>query len=576
MKIIKGLAGASGYAAGHAVVFLRAKNLTDKKDIADPNLEIAALDSARSRYSDSLKLLEERARSEHGEKEASIFEAYREITADDVFFDEIKEQIRKEHVCAPWAIERKRSETESVMSKLDDPYLKARADDINNVCKEITMKLQKTDAADPLGGAKGNDLIVFAEDLSPADTVRLDRTRLKGMVTEKGGVTSHTVILAKALGIPAVVGTGPILSEIKNGDEVLMDGEAGTAVLSPDEESSRSFLIKKKKAGRDASRFEACRAKPACTRDGFSVRVDVNSGDQESIRTFNADFCDGVGLFRTEFLYLGQTDYPSEEFQFEVYRSMAEKMKGKELIIRTLDIGGDKQLDYMDLPKESNPFLGFRAIRICLARPEIFKTQLRAILRASAYGNVKIMFPMIVNLEELLEAKKLLETAKRELDGRRIAYRKEIPVGIMVETPAAVLLSDILAKNVSFFSIGSNDLIQYTTAADRMNGTVHPLYDSCNLSVLRSIRMVCQNAKANGVEVGICGETASEPRLIPLWCAMGVAELSVAPALVGRTKYIVNQVSKKKMEKETLKILSSGSIPEAKQRLAEILGELEI
>ncbi|WP_411677487.1 phosphoenolpyruvate--protein phosphotransferase [Caproicibacter sp.] len=574
MKVIKGLAGASGYAAGRAAVFSRMVIPADKKKIEDPETEITALESARSRYVRSLGLLAERARREHGEQEATIFEAYREIASDDVFFDEIKEKIRTERVDASWAIEQKRSETESVLDGLDDPYLKTRKDDVNNVCREVTAELQGAGAADPIAEAGGDDLIVFAEDLTPADTVRLDRTRLKGMVTEKGGVTSHTVILAKLLGIPAIVGTGPMLSEVKNGDEVLADGGSGTVVLSPDTAGRQDFLAKQKKAGLRESLYAECRAKPARTRDGFSVRVDVNSGDKESIEKFNADECDGVGLFRTEFLYMGQKDYPSEEFQFQVYRGMAEKAGGKELIIRTLDIGGDKQLDYMDLPKESNPFLGFRAIRICLSRPELFQTQLRAILRAGVYGNVKIMFPMIVNLEELLQAKTQLETAKRELDRRQIAYRKDIPVGIMVETPAAVLLSDILAKHVSFFSIGSNDLIQYTTATDRMNERVQYLYDSCNLSVLRSIRTVCRNAHANGVQVGICGETASEPRLIPLWCALGVNELSVAPPLVGRTKYIVGQVSKKEMEERAEKLLASGSVPEAKQELSEILGEL--
>jgi phosphotransferase system enzyme I (PtsI) len=302
--------------------------------------------------------------------------------------------------------------------------------------------------------------------------------------------------------------------------------------------------------------------------------VNINSGDTESINTFDAGACDGIGLFRTEFLYMGQNSYPSEDFQFNAYRSMAEKNQGRELIIRTLDIGGDKQLDYMDLPQESNPFLGYRAIRLCLDREEVFLTQLRAILRASAFGEVKIMFPMIVNLEELLRAKELLAKAMEELDRRGEAYHKNIPVGIMVETPAAVLLSDVLARHVDFFSIGSNDLIQYTTASDRMNEKVQYLYDSCNLSVLRSIKLVCDNARAQGVDVGICGETASEPRLIPLWCAMGVNELSVAPALVGRTKYIINQISKADMAQEMDAILLQGSIPSAREQLDKILQEL--
>jgi phosphotransferase system enzyme I (PtsI) len=296
----------------------------------------------------------------------------------------------------------------------------------------------------------------------------------------------------------------------------------------------------------------------------------VNSGDKESIDSFNAANCDGVGLFRTEFLYMGQTDYPSEDFQYEVYKDLAVKTAGKELIIRTLDIGGDKQLDYMDMPKEFNPFLGYRAIRLCLDRPEVFKTQLRAILRAAAHGNVKIMFPMIVNLEELLSAKALLEEAKTELTHRGAEFKADVPVGIMIETPAAVLLSDHLAKHVSFFSVGSNDLIQYTTATDRQNERVQYLYDSANISVIRAIKLACDNAHAAGAEIGICGETASEPRLIPLWVAMGIDELSVAPALVGRTKYIVGQLSKSEQQTILSEVLASGSIDDVKAKLAAV------
>ena len=486
----------------------------------------------------------------------------------------MKDLIRAESVCASWAIEQKRAETETMFSGMDDPYLQARAADINNVCKEIICELQGVGTVDPFAGLQGDDLIVFAEDLTPADTVRMDHSRLKGMVTEKGGVTSHTVILAKALGLPAIVGIGPILDRVSSGQEVLVDGRVGDVILCPDEEARAAFRVREEEDSRRRLLFDACKGGAARTRDGFPVRVNINSGDQESIDAFDAASCDGIGLFRTEFLYMGQNDYPSEDFQFSSYRSMAEKNQGRELIIRTLDIGGDKQLDYMSLPREANPFLGYRAIRLCLDREEVFKTQLRAILRASAFGQVKIMFPMIVNLEELLRARELLTQAMAELDQRGEAYNRDIPVGIMIETPAAVLLSDVLAQHVDFFSIGSNDLIQYTTASDRMNEKVQHLYDSCNLSVLRAVRLVCDNARARGVDVGICGETASEPSLIPLWCAMGVNELSVAPALVGRTKYVINQTSKASMELEMQTLLAQGSIPAVRERLDQILQEL--
>ncbi|MCI9170207.1 MAG: phosphoenolpyruvate--protein phosphotransferase [Lawsonibacter sp.] len=574
MMQIKGLAGAAGCVAGHAAVFRPSELCLERRAVSDSQAEIDAMEAARARYNETLRRLAGEARAAQGEEGAGIFEAYQVIAEDDYLFDQVKELIRAESVCASWAIEQKRAETEAMFLGVDDPYLQARAADINNVCKEITGELQGVDTGDPFAGLRGEDLIVFAEDLTPADTVRMDRARLKGMVTEKGGVTSHTVILAKALGIPAIVGVGPILDQVVSGQEVLVDGRLGNVVVCPDEEAKAAFRIREEEDGRRRLLFDACKASPARTKDGISVRVNINSGDTESINTFDAGACDGIGLFRTEFLYMGQNGYPSEDFQFNAYRSMAEKNQGRELIIRTLDIGGDKQLDYMDLPQESNPFLGYRAIRLCLDREEVFLTQLRAILRASAFGEVKIMFPMIVNLEELLRAKELLAKAMEELDRRGEAYHKNIPVGIMVETPAAVLLSDVLARHVDFFSIGSNDLIQYTTASDRMNEKVQYLYDSCNLSVLRSIKLVCDNARAQGVDVGICGETASEPRLIPLWCAMGVNELSVAPALVGRTKYIINQISEADMAQEMEAILSQGSIPSAREQLDKILQEL--
>lgn len=571
MTQIKGLAGASGCVVGSVVVFRPSQLSLERKTITDPQAEIDAMEAARARYNETLGHLAEQARAEHGDEGAGIFEAYQEIAQDDYLFDQVKDLIKSESVCASWAIDQKRAETEAMFLAVDDPYLQARAVDINNVCKEIMGEIQGVSVGDPFANAKGDDLVVFAEDLTPADTVRMDRKRLKGIVTEKGGVTSHTVILAKALGIPAVVGAGAMLDQVSDGQEVLVDGGEGTAVVCPDEDTKSAFVTRKAESDRQQALFDACKGKQAATTDGVGVRVNINSGDKESIASFDASNCDGIGLFRTEFLYMGQTDYPSEDFQFESYKDMAVKNQGRELIIRTLDIGGDKQLDYMDLPKEANPFLGYRAIRLCLDRVEVFKTQLRAILRASAFGEVKIMFPMIVNLEELLQAKQHLSEAMAELDERGVAYNKDVKVGIMIETPGAVLLSDILAQHVDFFSIGSNDLIQYTTATDRQNERVQYLYDSCNISVLRSIKMVCDNAHAHGVDVGICGETASEPRLIPLWCAMGVDELSVAPALVGRTKYIVSQVSKAGMQDEMKAILDGGSIPAAKERLDGIL-----
>ena len=576
MVQIKGLPGAPGCVAGTAVIFTARSISLERKSVADPQAEIRAMEAARKRYEKTLSGLAAGSEGEVTPEQTAIFDAYREILQDDVFFGAVRELIAKESVCASFAIEQKRAETEAMFFGMEDEYLKARAADINNVCRELMAEIQGISSGDPFAGVEGRELVVFAEDLTPADTVRLGRARLAGMVTERGGITSHTVILAKALGIPAVVGTGPVLDKVHTGDRVLVDGAAGTVIAQADEAAVQAFMKKKEKADRQKALFDACRTAPARSRDGVDLRVNINSGDSESIRTFNAAGCDGVGLFRTEFLYMGQTDYPSEEFQFEAYRDMAVRTEGKELIIRTLDIGGDKQLDYMDLPKENNPFLGYRAIRLCLDRTEVFRTQLRAILRASAFGGVKIMFPMIVNLEELLRARELLEEAKAELDARGAAYNREVSVGIMVETPAAVLLSDQLARHCDFFSVGSNDLIQYTTATDRQNERVQNLYDSCNISFLRAVRMACDSAHRAGIPIGICGETASEPRLIPLWTAMGIDELSVAPGLVGRTKYLYSQLSRKALQPVLEKVMSCDKIDTVKSILDQVLGEISL
>lgn len=574
MVQIKGLPGAPGCVAGTAVVFAGRTLSLERRSVADPQAEIDAMEAARKRYEKTLTDLAEESNRSGEAHQAAIFNAYREILQDDVFFGGVRERIVGESVNASYAIESSRAETEALFSTMDDEYLKARAADINNVCRELMAEIQGVSAGDPFAGVSGRELVIFAEDLTPADTVRLDRARLAGMVTERGGVTSHTVILAKALGIPAVVGAGSLLDKVRTGDSVLVDGAAGTAAVGADADTIQAFLEKKEKTDRQKALFDASRTLPARSRDGVELRVNVNSGDSESIRTFDADGCDGVGLFRTEFLYMGQTEYPSEDFQFEIYRDMAVRTAGKELIIRTLDIGGDKQLDYMDLPKEANPFLGYRAIRLCLDRTEIFRTQLRAILRSSAFGNVKIMFPMIVNLEELLRAKELLEEAKAELDARGVPYNRDVPVGIMVETPAAVLLADHLARHCDFFSVGSNDLIQYTTATDRQNERVQNLYDCCNISFLRAVKMACSGAHDAGIPIGICGETASEPRLIPLWAAMGIDELSVAPGLVGRTKYIFSRLSKAELQPVLETALACGGIEEVKTMLDNILRDI--
>jgi len=418
-------------------------------------------------------------------------------------------------------------------------------------------------------------VIIVAHDLTPAETIQMDKSTLRGFITEKGGATSHTVILAKALGIPAITGVSGAVDAVADGDVLLMDAFSALVTVNPDSESQAAFAALSERYREAQKRYAMDIDQPALTLDGVQVDVNVNTGDTESIQAFCVERCDGIGLLRTEFLYMDGRDYPDEERQYTVYSDLAARAKGKEVIIRTLDIGGDKQIAYMDLPVEDNPFLGYRAIRLCLDRREIFHTQLRAILRASAHGNVKIMFPMIINIEELRAAKACVEEAKTSLREDGLPFRGDIPVGIMIETPAAVLISDKLAAESDFFSVGSNDLIQYVTATDRMNERVSHLYDSCNLSVLNAMQMVAKNAAIAGIPWGICGEVASEDRLIPVWVALGAAELSVAPSLVGRVKYLVRRMNQAELGPEVEAVLRLSTADEVRRALDMILARVE-
>ena len=491
--------------------------------------------------------------------------AYADIAGDHLFFKKPLRAIREERLSAAWAVARERDKVCLKFAAMTDDYMKARADDVRNVCDVLIRRLDGL--AEQVDVGEGAAVFV-AEDLTPEDTVRLDKARLGGFITERGGVTSHAVILAKSLGIPAVVGAAGILDAVRTGQEIYLNGDEGWAVVAPDPETTAAYIrAKAEQDARQADWSEAAR-RPAVTRDGHAVSVCVNSGDTDSLALFRPECCDGIGLFRTEFLFMDQASYPSEALQYQAYRAAVEAAAGKEVIIRTLDIGGDKQLGYMDLPKEENPFLGYRAIRICLDREEVFQTQLRALLRAALHGRLKIMFPMIVTLEELCGAKAAVERARAALQAEGTACAAQVPLGIMIETPAAVLLSDALAEEADFFSIGTNDLIQYTTATDRMNERVQYLYDPCNLSVLRAIHTVIQNGHRAGIPVGMCGEAASDERLALLFLAMGLDEFSVVPAQVGRVKALIQRADLSALSALPSAVLGQREIAAAKRILA--------
>jgi phosphotransferase system enzyme I (PtsI) len=575
MKTLKGIGGSAGYAAGTAVVKRGAQAKPEKYSVTDSALEEARFRRAQDDCETRFAELQERASRDIGPDEAEIFGAYRTILQDDVFFKKAIDRSKAESVNIEYAIYEECRSVMGMFEAMDDPYLRERAADIENVCNEIIGCLSGGGSDFAVEAGSINDVIVVAEDLTPAETVKMDKSRIRGFVTEKGGVTSHTVILAKALGIPAIIGVSGLMREVAGKERLTLDAYGGTVGINPDESEFSEFMKTCEKDRKLQLQYGLSAGKPADTIDGFHIDVLVNTGDADSIKAFDAGKCDGIGLLRTEFIYMGRSDYPDENAQYEVYSDIARRASGKEVIIRTLDIGGDKQLGYMDIPKEDNPFLGYRAIRLCLDRREVFHTQLRAILRASAHGNVKVMFPMIVTLEELRSAKGILERAKQSLRDDGLPFNEDIAAGIMVETPAAALLADQLAKEADFFSIGSNDLIQYVTATDRMNERVQYLYDSCNLSVLRAIRMVAQSAVHEGIPWGICGEVASDERLLPVWVALGVSELSVVQSQVGKIKHLIGRVSKADVAPEIERMYALGSIEDVKAFLDGMLRKLK-
>lgn len=569
MTRLYGKIGSKGYSSGNAIVKDTLDIEVTRRSISktDINMEIARFRDAQEICDANLAELIEKSKKTKLIEAVEIFNAYRSIIHDEAFYKNVFRRVRDELVNIEYILDDECKKAVQTFSTIKSDYFKERAIDIENVCNELIHLMMgvKNDFSDKMAGA--NDVILVAYNLTPAETVKLDKSILRAIVTEIGGVTSHTVILAKSIGIPAIVGVSGAVQMIRSGDFIMVDGFKGELVLHPDEQAAREFADAKRKYDESKLVFESAERLPAITSDGFAVNVTINSGGPSSLETINSERCDGVGLLRTEFIYMHAEKYPDENKQFEIYKDVVTRVNGKAVVIRTVDMGGDKQADYMDLSDEENPALGFRAIRFCLYKKDIFSVQLRAILRASAFGNIKIMFPMICCLEELLEAKSCVEAEKQKLREENIPFREDIPIGIMVETPAAVILSDKLAQYADFFSIGTNDLIQYTVAADRANVNVASLYDHCNISVLRLIKLVADNAEKAGVPWGICGEAASEERLVPLWVAMGAKELSVAPSSVGTIKHIIGRISRGAMLKELDTVLDCENIADVREHL---------
>ena len=539
MKTYQGKSILKGTAIGKILYYSKEEQMVQRKSIDDPEAEWKRYEDAKAQASEQLNALYEKALKEVGEQGAAIFEVHGMMLEDDDFNDSIKNMIGNQKVNAEYAVATTGDNFSMMFAQMEDEYFKARSADIKDIAERVVGILQGRHTAGDLGD---EPVILAARDLAPSETVQMDKSKLLGFVTELGSANSHTAILARTMNIPALIGI-PVSQEL-DGRMAVIDGVKGELIVDPDEETLAYYQGKKDEEKKQRELLQQLKGKEDVTLDGKKIRLYANIGSVGDVARVLANDAGGIGLFRSEFLYLEKDTFPTEEEQFQAYRTVAETMAGKKVIIRTLDIGADKQADYFNLAHEDNPAMGYRAIRICLDQPEIFKTQLRALLRASAYGNIGIMFPMIISVKEVQQAKQYVAEIKAELDEKGIPYG-DVELGIMIETPAAVIISEQLAKEVDFFSIGTNDLTQYTLAIDRQNAKLDNIYDSHHPAVLEMIRMTVENGHKGGCWVGICGELGADTTLTEDFLKMGVDELSVTPGSVLPIREIIRNTSVK-------------------------------
>ncbi|HKM02285.1 MAG TPA: phosphoenolpyruvate--protein phosphotransferase [Sedimentibacter sp.] len=560
---MKGLGVSSGIGIGKAFIIDKSLNNIIINHIDDIEKEIDRLKSAIETAKNELDELYNSSIEELGEKEAQIFKSHEMMLEDETFISEVKVKIKEEKVNAEYALSEVSKIYIEMFKKIEDEYLRERAEDIKDVMNRVIRILMGISSID-FSNLEENSIIV-AKDLTPSDTAQIDRTKVAAMITEMGGKTSHAAIIARIMGIPTIVGLDNITDKIKNGDMVICDGKTGKVLVNPSDKQLYYYTQKKSILDEINHDLRKQIGLPSVTKDGFNVSIAANIGTPNDVEMVLENDAEGIGLFRSEFIFMNREHQPTEDEQFEQYKEVLVKMGQKPVIIRTLDIGGDKNVPYIHIPKEMNPFLGYRAIRLCLGNVEVFRTQLRAILRASVYGNVKIMFPMISTMKELKDSKKILQQAKDELIKDGIPFKDDIEIGIMIEIPSAAIISDLLAKEVDFFSIGTNDLIQYTMAVDRMNSKLSHLYSQYHPALLRLIKGIIDNAHNAGIWVGMCGEAAGDPKLIPIFVGMGLDEFSMNSPSILRSRYIVRNLNKEDMEliaKSTLDMESAFEVEE--------------
>lgn len=547
MKIFSGKAVFGGVAIGRISIYKKDEQQVKRIKVADVEAEINRYHEAKNTAIEQLEKLHEKAVKEVGEASAEIFEAHQMMLDDGDYIDSVENIIRTQEVNAEYAVAITGDNFSEMFTNMDDEYFRGRAADV----KDISERVVKILMGDESGSIESDEpVIIVADDLAPSETVQLDKDKILSFVTVHGSANSHTAILAKTMSIPAMIGTDIPLDDSVDGKMAIVDGFEGKVYVEPDEdtlEAKKKIVIEEQNK---KALLEELRGKDNVTRDGQHINLYANIGNSKDLALVMKNDANGIGLFRSEFIYLGSDHYPTESEQFAIYKQVAETMAGKKVIIRTLDIGADKQADYFELPEEENPAMGLRAIRICLTRPEIFKTQLRAILRASAFGKISIMYPMIISVNEVREIKAIMAEVKAELDSEGVAYDKDIEEGIMIETPAAVMIAEELAREVDFFSVGTNDLTQYTLAIDRQNQSMDKFYDPHHPAILKMLKIIVDSAHKYGKWAGICGELGADLSLTKEFLAMGFDELSVSPGRILPIRKIVLETNVAEYKKE--------------------------
>ncbi|MFR3596304.1 phosphoenolpyruvate--protein phosphotransferase [Enterocloster sp.] len=569
----KGTNASDGIGIGTAVIVEEAELVITRREVGDAQAEVSRFKGALEQTVAETQKMAEDLATRVGEKEAEIMQGHMMLLSDPMLTGEIENSISNDKVNAEFAIETVCNMYADMFASMGDELMQQRATDMRDIKVRMQRTLMGLQSADVSSLPAGTVLV--AKDLTPSMTAGINPTNVVGIVTELGGRTSHSAILARALEIPAVVAVNGLLEQVKDGDTVVLDGSTGEVYVNPDTEIKTAYEAKRDQFLKEKKELEKYIGKPSVTKDGVQVEIVANIGKPEDVDKVLQYDGEGVGLFRTEFLFMDRTSMPTEDEQFEAYKKVAAAMNGKPVIIRTLDIGGDKEIPYMGLEKDENPFLGYRAIRLCLDRKEdIYKPQLRALLRASAFGNIRIMIPLVTCIEEYREAKALIEELKKELDEKGIAYKKDIQVGIMVETAAASLIADIFAKEADFFSIGTNDLTQYTMSVARGNKKISYLYSTFNPAVLRSIRHIIACGREAGIMVGMCGEAASDPMMVPLLLAFGLNEFSMSASAILRTRKLVTEYSVSELQEVADKAMSFATTAEVEAYMREFMEKM--